>query len=209
MRPRRLALWLGSAACLASAGCAHAPPDPRATAAAWSQAVARGDTASMASMLDARSRRGLSSADLARIAADDREAADARAALLRRGAARASTSARVAWPDGERATLELEGDAFRVATADALPARGRTPDEALASLGQALAHPSYARLLRVLSPATARALDAEVRALAEGLAHPESLDVRVTGATATTTLPGGHVVKLRREAGLWRVEDVD
>jgi hypothetical protein len=41
-----------------------------------------------------------------------------------------------------------------------------------------------------------------------GLADPASLDVRVNGDRAEVEIPGGHAVTLKREGGVWRVDDV-
>jgi hypothetical protein len=40
-----------------------------------------------------------------------------------------------------------------------------------------------------------------------GLQDPETLEIEVEGDRAEVELPGGHVVKLKREAGAWRIED--
>ena len=43
----------------------------------------------------------------------------------------------------------------------------------------------------------------------EGLENPDTLDVKVSGDNAVVSVPGGHQVKLRREAGVWHVQDFD
>jgi hypothetical protein len=68
---------------------------------------------------------------------------------------------------------------------------------------------SYVGLMRVLSPATRAAVEADLRSLVTGLDHPETLPVENVGDTAQVTVPGGHHVRLRRESGIWRVEDFD
>jgi hypothetical protein len=117
--------------------------------------------------------------------------------------------ARVRYPDGEDATLDLEHGAFRIAAADALPAGARTPVEALEQLRRVLARRSYAGLLRVLSPSTRAAVESDLRSLVDGLERPDGLEVRIAGDSATVQIPGGHQVKLRRESGVWRVDDFD
>lgn len=117
--------------------------------------------------------------------------------------------AEVRYVDGERATLVLEQGAFRIVGADGLPAQAHTPEQALADLRGALARRSYAALLRVLSRSAASALDRDLQSLVEGLAEPEALDVRVEGDRAEVLVPGGHKVRLRREAGAWRVDDFE
>ena len=45
--------------------------------------------------------------------------------------------------------------------------------------------------------------------LVTGLEKPDSLQVQVTGDNATVTIPGGHHVRLKRDGGVWRVDDFD
>jgi hypothetical protein len=63
--------------------------------------------------------------------------------------------------------------------------------------------------MRVLSPATRAAIENDVRNFVDGLNEPTALPVQVTGDAATVPVPGGHQVKLKREDGIWRVEDFD
>jgi hypothetical protein len=78
----------------------------------------------------------------------------------------------------------------------------------LSGLRQALARRSYAAMVRVLSAETRGALESDVSAIVRGLEDPETLDVEIEGDEAEVELPSGHVVKLKREAGVWRVEDL-
>ena len=113
------------------------------------------------------------------------------------------------YADGEEAALELRDGKYWVTAAGALPGGARTPEEALDQLRRVLARRSYAGLMRVLTPATRAAVEGDLRALVEGLERPGTLPVQVSGDGATVGVPGGHQVKLRREAGVWRVEDWD
>ncbi|MCL2448413.1 MAG: hypothetical protein FWD17_05650, partial [Polyangiaceae bacterium] len=72
-----------------------------------------------------------------------------------------------------------------------------------------LARRSYAGLLRVLSPTTRAAVESNVRALVDGLTESEGLPIQLNGDAALVPVPGGHQVKLRREGGIWRVDDFD
>jgi hypothetical protein len=63
--------------------------------------------------------------------------------------------------------------------------------------------------MRVLSPATRAAMENDLRALVEGLNEPGTLPVKANGDAAVVNVPGGHQVKLKREGGVWRVEDFD
>ena len=94
-------------------------------------------------------------------------------------------------------------------SAGALPGGARTPEQALDQLRRVIARRSYAGLMRVLSPATRAAIEQDLRSLVDGLEHPETLPVQVTGDTALTNVPGGHRVRLKRDGGVWRVDDFD
>jgi hypothetical protein len=63
--------------------------------------------------------------------------------------------------------------------------------------------------MRVLSPATRAAIENDLRALVDGLNDPGTLPVQLNGDAATVSVPGGHQVKLKREGGIWRIEDFD
>lgn len=184
-------------------------PDPRDAVAAYADAAARGDADALYAMMSEKGRRELSRDEVRRIVEGERaELADRAKAVTGPGVV-IEARAEVRYADGEHATLELENGAFRVAAADALPAGARTPAQALEQLRRVLARRSYAGLLRVLSPATRSAIESDLRSLVEGLERPEGLEIELAGDIATVQIPGGHQVKLRREAGVWRVDDFD
>jgi hypothetical protein len=185
-------------------------PDPKSAVAAYADAAARGDADAIYDMMSDKGRRALSREEVRRIVADEKdELVDESKAVTAPGVI-VRSRARVRYADGEDATLVVdEQGELRVATADALPAGARTPEQALEQLRRVLARRSYAGLMRVLSPATRSAIEADLRGLVLGLEHPEGLEVNVAGEAATVQIPGGHEVKLRREAGVWHVEDFD
>jgi hypothetical protein len=193
-----------------TAGCARTRiPDPRDTVRAYEAAAARGDARALHGMLSERSRKSLAVADVERILADERAELATQAKAMQDPSAVVRSSARVRYADGEDATLDVEDGRFQVSSADALPAGARTPNEALEQLRRVLARRSYAGLMRVLSPATRSAIEGDLRSLVDGLAHPEGLDVQVSGDVAQVQIQGGHFVKLRRDSGVWKVEDFD
>jgi hypothetical protein len=53
------------------------------------------------------------------------------------------------------------------------------------------------------------ALETDLGSLVSGLEHPETLDIQINGDSAEVQLPTGHLIKLKREAGIWRVLDFD
>lgn len=181
--------------------------DPGAVVRAYAAAAQRGDADAIYALLSERSRRDLGREGVRRLVADAKNELKAQGHFLGSADAHAEAVAVVRYDDGERADLELENGLFRVSSAVALPAAARTPAEALGALRQALARRSYAALVRLLSGETQSALEANVNGLVKGLEDPETLDVDVQGDAAEVAVPGGHVVKLKREAGAWRVED--
>jgi hypothetical protein len=185
-------------------------PDPKDAVASYAEAAARGDADAIYEMMSEKGRRALSRDEVKKIVADEKaELAEQGKAVTAPGVV-VKSRARVRFADGEDATLVLDDEGtFRIATADALPAGARSPEQALEQLRRVLARRSYAGLMRVLSPATRSAIESDLRSLVEGLAHPEGLEVQVAGDIATVQIPGGHEVKLRREAGVWHVEDFD
>jgi hypothetical protein len=198
------------AAVIGAVGCGRSTlPSPEAAASAYAAAARRGDAAAIHAMLTSESQRNLG------VEGTRQRVADSSAELARQGEALASgschveTTAVVRFADGERAVLEVEDGRFRVSTAGVLPAGARTPTEALIELRQALARRSYPGLLQVLDDESRGALEDDLRTLVDGLDEPDTLDVQVDDDTAEVALPRGHWVKLKREAGVWKVEDFD
>jgi hypothetical protein len=184
-------------------------PDPKDAVHAYEAAAERGDAKAIYGMLSESSRKSLSPVDVQKMVADERAELATQAKAMGEPGSVVRASARVRYADGEDATLDLEGGAFRVSSADALPAAARTPTEALEQFRRALARRSYAALMRVLSPQTRSAVESDLRSLVDGLAHPDGLDVQISGDVASVQIQGGHYVKLRRDGGVWKVEDFD
>lgn len=140
---------------------------------------------------------------------------DSRAEIERAGRALGSpqavvrAQAEIRFPDGETALLDIRNGRAEIGDTGTLPAAARTPARALADLRMALARRSYAALVRLLTAETRSALENDVRGLVEGLEEPEALEVMIDGDDARVDVPGGHSVRLRREAGVWRVRDFD
>jgi hypothetical protein len=203
-------LLAGATLAGSGAGCGRsAMPDPRDAAARYARAVERGDAAAVHALLTSGARQRYGEAETARLLRDARAELVARAKAVADASAVVNASAELRFTDGEAVHLALEDGEFRVDAAGTLPAAARTPAEALEQLRRALARRSYAALVRVLSADTQSALEGELRSLVKGLHDPETLNIRVDGERAEVEVPGGHVVRLRREAGVWRVEDFD
>lgn len=130
-------------------------------------------------------------------------------AALEKGPLTVQARAEIRYSDGEQAVLELEDGHFRVAELGTLPSGAVTPAQALAELRVALARRSYPGLMRVMSSSTRGTMENNMRSLVNGLTEPETLDIDVEGDRAEVELPDGHTVRLKREEGVWKIEDFD
>jgi D-serine deaminase-like pyridoxal phosphate-dependent protein len=160
-------------------------------------------------MLSKSSREARSKDAVKKMVADEHDELAQQGKELARDDVRVEATARLRYADGEEAALELHEGRYWVTAAGALPGGARTPEEALEQLRRVLARRSYAGLMRVLSPTTRAAVENDLRTLVDGLGEPGTLPVQANGDTAVVKVPGGHEVKLKREGGIWRVEDFD
>jgi D-serine deaminase-like pyridoxal phosphate-dependent protein len=193
-----------------AAGCAATGvPDPQAAAHTYAEAAARGDARALYAMMTDSSREARSEASTRQTVGDERDELAEQGRDLLRPDVRVEATARLRFADGEEAALELRHGRYWVTAAGALPGGARTPEEALDQLRRVLSRRSYAALMRVLSQATRTAIENDLRALVDGLAEPGALPVQISGEAAVVAVPGGHQVKLRRDAGMWRVDDFD
>jgi hypothetical protein len=183
-------------------------PDPRITARAYADAASHGDADSIHALLTSDAQRDYGRERVRELVRDERAELARQADAIGTRDARVDATATLLLDDGTQVELTLEPEGFRVAAADTLPAAARTPVEALDGLRRALARRSYTALLRVLGPESRAAVETDLRALAAALENPATLDVRVQGDHADVDVGGGHQVTLRREAGTWRVEDI-
>jgi hypothetical protein len=192
------------------AGCAASSvPDPRDAARVYARAATRGDTDALYRMMTMASRHLQTESALQTIVASERADLAEQGQALAAPDVRVDATARLHYADGEEAALELRDGRYWVTAAGALPGGGRTPEEALEQLRRVLARRSYDGLMRILSPSTRSAVENDVRGLVDGLGEPGQLPVKVSGDVAVVGVPGGHQVKLKREEGVWRVEDFD
>jgi hypothetical protein len=189
--------------------CAVPTPDPRAAADAYALAAQRGDGPALYAMMTAASRRDRGPVEVAAIVGDERAELAEQGAALTGPNTRVQATARLRFADGEEAALDMRGGRYGVTAAGALPGGGRTPEEALQQLRRVLARRSYSGLMRVLSPSARASMEDRMRSLVDGLDDPGALPVQVTGEAAVVAVPGGHQVKLKRDGGVWRVDDLD
>lgn len=199
-----LACTAGTAACSGSS-----VPDPRSAADEYASAAAKGDADAIYAMMTTSAQKSRSKDDVRKLVAEQRGELADQAKQVTAKDARVEATARLRYEDGEEAHLELRDGRFWITSSGALPGGSRTPEQALDQLRRVLARRSYAGLMRVLTPQTRAAIEQDLRSLVNGLERPETLHVQVTGDVATVTVSGGHTVKLKRDGGVWRVDDFD
>jgi len=191
-------------------GCSPSPlPDPRIAARAYAAAAQAGDADAIYGMLSATSRRALTPAQFRGLVSGEKRELAQQSVDISSTDRRVQAMATLRFPDGEEARMEFGAGRFWISAAGALPGAGRTPEETLDALRRVLARRSYAGLLSVLTPSTRAAMEHDFRTLVDGLAEPDSLTLRPAGDTVSVAVPGGHQVTLRREGGLWKVDDFD
>lgn len=202
-------LGVAAGCLLALVGCTQVRtiPEPDDVLDAYVAALEKGDVDAIYALMSEESRRAISKEELARVVKEQRAELAEHAKALKSEQRAVDAQAEIRYDDGEIVGLDLEEGGFRVTAADGLPASAKTPEQALSQLRKVLARRSYAGLLRVLSPRTRAAMEDDLRSLVEGLNEPDALRIEVVGDAATVTVPGGHQVKLRREDGVWHVDD--
>jgi hypothetical protein len=205
----RLSVFASALIAFALACSGRSVPDPRSAAEEYAQAASRGDGDAIYEMMTTSAQKSRSRDDVKRLVAEQRGELAEQAKSLTTKDARVEAVARLRYEDGEEAQLELREGHFWITSSGALPGGSRTPEQALDQLRRVLARRSYAGLMRVLTPATRGAVEQDLRSLVSGLERPETLHVDVAGDGAVVTIPGGHSVKLKREGGVWRVDDFD
>lgn len=201
-----LALCAGA---LSSACASPSVPDPRVAAAAYAAAAGRGDSSALYSMMTSSAKASRSKEDVSRVVAEERDELADQARAISSKDARVEARARLRFEDGEEVALDLRRGRFWLTSAGAIPGGAATPEEALDQLRRVVARRSYAGLLRLLSPSTRSSIEQDLRGLVTGLERPDTLQVPTNGDAASVNVPGGHHVRLRREGGIWRVQDFD
>jgi hypothetical protein len=184
-------------------------PDPKVTVRAYASAAERGDADAIYALLTPEGQRGLGRSGTRQLVSESRDELSRTARAIGGKGARVEASAEARFTDGESAILVLEDGRFLIDAATLLPARPRTPSQALAGLRRALARRSYPALMALMASDSRGALESDLGSLVNGLEHPETLDIQINGDSAEVQLPSGHRVLLKREAGIWRVIDFD
>ena len=184
---------------------------PEATLDAYTAAVRAGDARRVYELLDPETREAVPyetfAATFEANQVELREQADAVEDAVKADDVR--SRAEVELREGETAVLTLEGGRWTllggVLDAPAL----QTPLDAVLALRHAVRRRSLRGLMRVLAREARAGLDDERRRFLEETADPLDLEVEIQGNEARVRLTGGRVIRLTREAGEWRVVDVE
>ena len=184
-------------------------PDPRDAARDYAELAKKGDADRLYDMLTSEGQKARSRQDVKEIISGERQELADQAKAITSPGTRVRATARLRFDDGEESSLELRDGRFWITSAGALPGGAHTPEAALDQLRRVIARRSYAGLMRVLSPRTRAMIEQDLRSLVEGLEDPDTLPVHVTGDSASVAIPGGHHVRLKRDGGVWRVDDFD
>ncbi|HVZ31349.1 MAG TPA: hypothetical protein VG963_02930, partial [Polyangiaceae bacterium] len=175
----------------------------------WSEALQRRDPDAIHAMLTESARRAFNENDVRQVLARDGQDLLALAQGVSAPGARVETHARVVYPEERAALLVWEDGDYRIEAAGALPARADSPADALQELRAVLLRRSFPGLLRILTRDAAQSTSALLNSMLDALVDPASAEIEVDGRRATAHLPGGHVIKLEREDGTWRIRDID
>ena len=202
-------LWMSTVA-VVFLGCSGTTlPDAKIAAQAYANAAAGGDGNAVYAMLSDDAKTRLAQRDVGPLLASARDEFAQQRKDFQGSDVRVKTNAELAFADGERVSLVSENGEYRIVAGLDLPGGGPLPEQALGALRRALARRSYAALLRLLTPETRLAMERDLASLVIGLERPETLEVKRIGDKATVAVPGGHIVRLRRDDGVWRVEDFE
>ena len=208
---------------LALTACATAPPPgPRDTAAAYAEAVRRGDYDKAYELMSAEYRHKTSRDEFVRFLKDNDADVRAAAERLRLPPRDVELRAHVDYGPGDRLPLVYENGQWRLAE-DPLDLFGqRTPRETLRSFVRAIERKRWDVLVRFV-PKRWRDLTTadklreqwegpqreEIEKLVRNLrAHMED-PISEEGDEARMPYGGGYAVKFVREEGLWRIQDPD
>ncbi len=210
MLTRMRARLLLAAVAMTSMACgAGTIPDPKDAARDYAHAASKGDTDAIYDMMTSTAKKARTKDELKKIVEGERSELQEQSTAISANDARVVATARLRFEDGEESALELKDGHFWVTAAGALPGGARTPEEALDQLRRVLARRSYQGLMRVLTPETRAMVERDMRGLVDGLDRPDTLSPQVTGDSASVIIPGGHRVRMRRDGGVWRIEDFD
>ncbi|MEM9069463.1 MAG: hypothetical protein AAGE52_13195 [Myxococcota bacterium] len=194
-------------------GCAATAPTvegPEDVVRAYSEALARGDAAALHALMNEESQQTTSPEEIGRLLTENREELNERASHLNdRVAEGVESRASVRLPNGELAVLRLEGGVWKIDGGVVDAPTLQTPEDAIRSLRRALMRRSLRRILRVLARAPRAEIEAEIERFLEDTEDELDLEAEIQGNEAFIRSSSGRVIRLLREAGEWRIADVE
>jgi len=200
-------LWVAIA--LGGCGSAVVVEGPGPTVEAYARAVQAQDAEAVHALLDADSRETVDSEEVARLLEENQTELRERAEVAQRQLEGIESRATVRLPSGELAVLTLEDGEWKllggVLDAPAL----QTPEDAVRAMRHALQRQSMSGVLRVLARAPRAQLDAEVERFLDDTEDELDYDVEIEANEALVRASNGRVIRLVREAGEWRIAEVE
>lgn len=176
---------------------------------AYVRAVRAGNARAAYALLDPETRAEVSYADFARMMRDNRAELEEQAdALQREVKSGIETRARAELPEGRSVVLVRETGGWRIEAGVAEVPSLATPRDAVLALRRALQHRDLHAIERVLSRGTRAELEADIQRFLDETADEHDLRYEVHGDHARVHTTGGREILLVREAGEWRVVDV-
>jgi hypothetical protein len=176
------------------------------------QAAARGDAAALYALLPERARREESFESFrTRMQVEQPELRELSTALRQQEQHQVAPQLQLALRSGATVAVEDDPDGWRVAEPGIGTTSAPTPAAAARALRQALLRESLPALLAILSATARGSLRAEMQAIIDALDDPSALESTVTSNTGQRVelrLPDGHTLRLVREGGNWRVDDL-
>lgn len=193
---------------VALAGCSRAP-HPDSGHESFVHALERCDEAAIYAQLTEEAQNQLGPSGVTALCQRDRSGLERRAQELA-SAQQLAARARLQFHAGEQAELQATSDGhYAIDGVDSLPLGATTVEGALTAFRGALVRRSYPALTRTLTKRAAADMESELRSLTTGLGDLDAARIEVNDSVATATITGGHQVRLRREQGVWRIEDFD
>jgi hypothetical protein len=159
-------------------------------------------------MMTERAAQEMSESDLRALLERDHKEFQARRRAFA-GSVQQSAHAQFFFEDGSAATLSLESGEFRVTSAGVVAGRPRTPQDAVRRLREALASRDLSQVLDTLTEESAASLFDSLQRLDKSLKDMDAAVFDVREDRATIEFADGRVLTLRREANVWKVEEIE
>ncbi len=194
---------------LLSAACApEVMPDPRDAARAYADALERSDVDTLHQLMSSHARQNVSKKDLVRFLTEDRIELEERGRTIREEKIHIQGSALIFLQEGQIVGLTLEEGNFLLENDGVLPARSHEISDLLALFRRAVQARDAARILALLSKNGQAALSEIFNSLDLALMNSDQAVVNLRGDKAVLEMSNGLVLTLKREDGLWLVDDI-